>query len=82
MTPSVRAGGSRIQAVCSTFCILLSVLKVHSKHSSTDTRLGRDAVTEREIDLTLYEVEAKLSASSWVSRASRIWGVGGSLPSG
>lgn len=86
MTPGVRADGSRIQAACSIFCILLAVLRVrarmHSKHSSMNTGLGRDAITEREIDLTLYKVEGKLNTTIWVSRASGGLGVGSSLPSG
>lgn len=67
MTPSVRAGGSRIQAVWSTFCILLGILgvraRMYSKYSSMNIGLGRDAITEREIDLILYKVEGKLSTS-------------------
>lgn len=86
MTPSVRAGGSRVQAVCSTFCILLGVLRgrarMRSKHCSVNAGLGRGAATEREFGLTLYKVEGKLSISIWASRVSWVWRVGGSLPSG
>lgn len=55
---------------------------MHSKHSSMNTGIGRDAITKREIDLTLYKVEGKLSTSVSVSRASRALGGGDSLSSG
>lgn len=86
VTPRVRAGGSRVQAMCSTFCILLGVLRgrarMHSKHCSVSTGLGRDAAAEREVGLTLYNVEGKLNTRIWASRVSWVWGVSGSLPSG
>lgn len=78
----MRAGGSKIQAVWNTFCILPGVLRVrarmHSKHSSMNTSIGRDAITKREIDLTLYKVEGKLNTGVSVSRASRALGGGDS----
>lgn len=86
VTPSVRAGRSRVQAMCSAFCILVGVLRgaarMHSKHCSMSTGLGRDATAEREIGLALYKVEGKLNTSVWASRVSWVWGVSGSLPSG
>lgn len=86
MTPSVRAGASRIQATCSTFFILLYVIRVrgrmHSKRSSMNIGLGRDAAAEREIHLMLHKVKGKISTSIWVSRLSSALEVDDSLPSG
>lgn len=63
--------------MCSTFCLLLGFLRgtarMHSKHCSVNTDLGRDATPEREIGLTLYKVEGKLSTSIQASRVSWVW---------